>query len=320
MPLEVPPEELFDKLVKTVIEINRGRGVLLLVDMGSLAMIEEKLIKATNIPIKTIRNVTTSMVLDVVRKINYMDLDLTGIYHSVVKDFLSTVQMQELSSGKCKAILSICTTGKGTAKKLEEMITRVVETQTEETIQIITVSSLHLKKELPDLLDQYQVIATVGTKNPKLDVPHVTLETLIDGSGEQLLRQLIGNVDARREVVQKDNVILRDLCQDTLNMYLVYLNPHHITDLLLDWIEELQAKLGRQFPNALSLKLIVHTAFAFERIVKQAPIEYTDEYRNELDPYVQLVDETLQTLEEQLKLPLVQDEKLFIAEILMDEP
>lgn len=319
MPLEVPPEELFDTLVKTIKEINLGRGVLMLVDMGSLAMIEEKLIKETRIPIKTIPNVTTSMVLDVVRKINYMDLDLLGIYRSVVKDFLSTVQLQELSVGKEKAILSICTTGQGTAKKMEEMITRIVDTQTEETIRIMSISSLQLKQKIPNLLEKYQIIATVGTKNPQLDVPHVTLESLIDGSGEQLLRQLIGNVDVRKEVIQKDNVILHNLCQDTLEMYLVYLNPHHITDLLLDWIEGLQIKLGRQFPNSLSLRLLVHTAFAFERSVKQAPLEYTDEERNEMASALELVKQTLQPFEEKLKLPLNRDEKLFISEILLDE-
>ncbi|MGM0240672.1 sigma 54-interacting transcriptional regulator [Enterococcus sp. AZ103] len=317
MPLEVQPEELFAKLVETIKEMNQGRGVLMLVDMGSLATFEEKLIKATKVPIKTIPNVTTSMVLDVARKTNYMDLDLNGIYHSVTKDFLSAMQLQGLTGGRDKAILAVCTTGQGTAKKLEEMITKVVDSQTDETVRVVTVSSLKMKEDIPDLLEKYQVIASVGTKNPKIDVPYISLENLVDGSGERALRQLLGQYDSNKEVITKDNVIIRDLVQDTLNMYLVYLNPHHITDLLMEWIDDLQIKLGRSFPNSLSLKLVVHTAFAFERVLKQSSLDYDEPLREELVDLLALVGETIAPVEEKLDLNISQDEKTFIAEVLL---
>ncbi|MGX2946589.1 sigma 54-interacting transcriptional regulator [Enterococcus alishanensis] len=317
MPLEVQPEELFAKLVETIKEMNQGRGVLMLVDMGSLATFEEKLIKATKVPIKTIPNVTTSMVLDVARKTNYMDLDLNGIYHSVTKDFLSAMQLQGLTGGRDKAILAVCTTGQGTAKKLEEMITKVVDSQTDETVRVVTVSSLKMKEDIPNLLEKYQVIASVGTKNPKIDVPYISLENLVDGSGERALRQLLGQYDSSKEVITKDNVIIRDLVQDTLNMYLVYLNPHHITDLLMEWIDDLQIKLGRSFPNSLSLKLVVHTAFAFERVLKQSSLDYDEPLREELVDLLALVGETIAPVEEKLDLNISQDEKTFIAEVLL---
>ncbi|MBV7390559.1 sigma 54-interacting transcriptional regulator [Enterococcus sp. ALS3] len=317
MPLEVQPEELFAKLVETIKEMNQGRGVLMLVDMGSLATFEEKLIKTTKVPIKTIPNVTTSMVLDVARKTNYMDLDLNGIYHSVTKDFLSAMQLQGLTGGRDKAILAVCTTGQGTAKKLEEMITKVVDSQTDETVRVVTVSSLKMKEDIPNLLEKYQVIASVGTKNPKIDVPYISLENLVDGSGERALRQLLGQYDSSKEVITKENVIIRDLVQDTLNMYLVYLNPHHITDLLMEWIDDLQIKLGRSFPNSLSLKLVVHTAFAFERVLKQSSLDYDEPLREELVDLLALVEETIAPVEEKLDLNISQDEKMFIAEVLL---
>lgn len=291
----------------------------MLVDMGSLAMMESKLQKETGVKIKTISHVTTSMVLDAVRKVNYMELDLNGMYHSVLTDFLATVQLQEHHSGKNKAIVSICTTGNGTAKKIEQMVKEIINSQTDETVKVITVSSLKMKQELPKLLDAYQIIATIGTQNPKLEVPHITLESIVDGSGEKAIRQLLGQPEVKKETIKRENIILYDLCRDTLNMYLVYLNPHHITDLLLDWVKDLQLKMGTNFSNTLSLKLVVHTAFAFERVVKQTALVYSDEWREALSKPLEIVDQTLAPVEKQLDLFLTKDEKIYIAEVLLNE-
>ncbi len=125
------------------------------------------------------------MVLDAVRKINYTDLGLIGIYSSIVKDFLSSVQLQMQQGGREKAILSICTTGSGTAAKIEKMVAEIIEQGADETIRTITLSSIGLQEQLPAIVDKYHILATVGTTNPKIDAPHITLEELIEGTGEK---------------------------------------------------------------------------------------------------------------------------------------
>ena len=102
-------------------------------------------------------------------------------------------------------------------------------------------------------------------------------------------------------------------------MYLVYLNPYHLTDMLLDWTKDLQIKLGTTFSNTMILKLVVHTAFAFERVVKNDPLNYSDPWREELKGPLEAVDATLASLEQKLVLFLNPDEKLFIAEVLLNE-
>lgn len=317
MPLDITPDEIFDKIVTHAKELDNGCGVLMLVDMGSLSMFESKLIEKSGVMIKTIPNVTTSMVLDVVRKINYMDLSLGGIYSSVMKDFLATVHLHQ--SGRVKAILSICTTGSGTAKKIEQMILGIIQYSTEETIEIVTVSSLKFQESIPKLVDQYQVIATVGTRNPKIGVPHITLEDLIEGSGESTLRQIIGLPYENKNQKDQKNTVIKELCQDTLNMHLVYLNPHHLTDLLIDWTKDLQIRLGTTFSNTLILKLVVHTAFSFERVIKKNPLAYNDLWNEENNDLLEAVEGTLSTLEEKLLLNLSDDEKRFIVEVLANE-
>lgn len=316
MPLNLNPDEMFQRIVQQIEELETDNGVLMLVDMGSLAMMEGKLMEKTGVAIKTIPNITTLIVLDVVRKINYMDLSLAGIYSSVMKDFLATIQTQE--NGRPKAILSICTTGSGTAKKIEQMVSGILQNSTEESVEIITVSSLKIPQTMSKLIEKYQILATVGTKDPKIDVPHISLEDLIEGSGERVIRQVVGLPYEKKQQRPK-NTVIRDLCQDALNTYLVYLNPYHITDMLLDWTKELQMNIEMTFSNIMILKLVVHAAFAFERAIKQDPLTYTDPWREELQIPLDIVSSTIESLEDRLVLNLVEDEKIFIAEILLNE-
>lgn len=316
MPLTVTPDEMKQKILAQLREMDGASGILLLVDMGSLAMMEEALIKESGKKIKTIPNVTTAMVLDAVRKINYMELGLVGIYSSIVKDFLSSVQLQMQQGGRAKVILAICTTGSGTAAKIEKMVAEIIEQGADETIRTITLSSIGLQEQLPAVMDQYHILATVGTTNPKIDAPHITLEELIEGTGEKTLRKILGGPALKKQRSKRKNVVVKDLCQDTLNMYLVYLNPYLLSDMLLDWTKELQLKMQKQFSNTLLLKLVVHTAFSFERVVKQNPLSYHDVASSEVQKLVQIVTETLAPLEKQLLLELTDDEKFYIAEVI----
>ncbi|EOT40413.1 sigma-54-dependent transcriptional regulator [Enterococcus columbae] len=320
MPLTVSPEEMFEKMVHHIKELDFGKGVLLLVDMGSLALMEQRLSEASNVKIRTISNVTTSMVLDVIRKVNYMDLDLSAIYHSVKKDFIDSLRLQNTyaSGTKPKAILVICTTGKGTAIKLERMLLDLVQQLTEETIEIIPVSALKIAQEVEKLKTSYQIIASVGTKNPQINAPFIELTSLVDGKGENVIRQILGG---KKKATLKNStpMVVKDLCKDTFSMYLVYLNPVHITDLLLEWTKDLQLQMNQRFSNTRLIRIIIHTGFAFERVIKKNPLTYDDVADTETTKVMTVVKQTIQKIEAKLDLFLSEDEKLYIAEAIIQE-
>lgn len=320
MPLTVSPEEMFAQLVHHVKELDFGKGVLMLVDMGSLALMEQRLSEVSNVNIRTITNVTTSMVLDVIRKVNYMDLDLSAIYHSVQKDFVDSLRLQNnyQFGTKPKAILVICTTGKGTALKLERMLLDLVQQLTDEIIEIIPVSALKMSQEIEKLKLKYQIIASVGTKNPQLQAPFIELSSLVDGKGENVIRQLLtGN--SLREHKNSEPLVVKDLCKDTFSMYLVYLNPIHITDLLLEWMKELQVQLNQHFSNTRLIRVIIHTGFAFERVIKKNSLSYDDPVEEKVAIVAEIVAKTIQKVESKLDLFLSKDEKLYIAEAIIQE-
>ncbi|MGG3428537.1 PRD domain-containing protein, partial [Bacillus licheniformis] len=267
-------------------------------------------------------NVTTSMVLDAVRKVNYLNLNLHAIYDSVTKDFIDLWADKPRVSGKKKAIVSICTTGGGTAKKLEEILTSIVSRTSDEQISILTVPSIKLASRIKEIEKAYEILATVGTKNPKIDAPHVPLEVLIEGEGEKVIQQVIATGDIPMSGgLSGENVVVKELCEDSLKKYLVFLNPYHVIDMLLEWLQTVQDELRMTFSNAVLIKVIMHTAFAFERVIKQNPIAFPEEeeMNDQLENVLHITEKTLKPYEEKLGLAISEDEKMFIASIFAEE-
>ncbi|MGX7047906.1 NtrC family Transcriptional regulator, ATPase domain [Lactococcus piscium] len=318
MSLAMTPQEMFEAVVDKVKKLNMGKGVLLLVDMGSLSMIEPKLVKASGIEVRIIQNVTTVMVLDTVRKAAYTDRTLMNVYDSVKRDFLAAVRAQKTSKGRPKAIVSICMTGSGTAKKVETLLNDIVERTTDEDVRILTLSALKIKEEMPKILANYQVLASVGTKNPKIEAPYISLEKLIEGSGTNMLNQILTKGEMREVDNKSQNYVIRDLCADMLETHLVYLNPRLMLDFLLKWTDQVQQECQMNFQNATLIKLIIHSAFAFERVIKEDALAYEDIASEDTLALLPIVSKTLLTMEDGLNLRLSQGEKLFICEILAE--
>ncbi|MCJ1980269.1 sigma-54-dependent transcriptional regulator [Lactococcus carnosus] len=318
MSLAMTPQEMFEAVVDKVKKLNMGKGVLLLVDMGSLSMIEPKLVKASGIEVRIIQNVTTVMVLDAVRKAAYTDRTLMNVYDSVKRDFLAAVRAQKSSKGRPKAIVSICMTGSGTAKKVETLLNDIVERTTDEDVRVLTLSALKIKEEMPKILANYQVLASVGTKNPKIEAPYISLEKLIEGSGTNMLNQILTKGEMREVDSKSQNYVIRDLCADMLETHLVYLNPRLMLDFLLKWTDQVQQECQMNFQNATLIKLIIHSAFAFERVIKEDALAYEDIASEPTLALLPIVSKTLLTMEDGLNLRLSQGEKLFICEILAE--
>ena len=103
-----------------------------------------------------------------------------------------------------------------------------------------------------------------------------------------------------------------------LESHLIYLNPRLILDFLLRWTDTIQQDCQTTFQNATLIKLIVHSAFAFERVIKDNALTYDDTPSDTALRLLPMVSKTLSVIESGLTLQLSEDEKLFICEILAE--
>lgn len=84
MPMEEKVKVTLNKAIDMVKRINTGGGVLLLVDMGSLTTFSEIITKQTGIPTRTIRMVSTPMVIEAARKAILPNMTLEELEKSVI--------------------------------------------------------------------------------------------------------------------------------------------------------------------------------------------------------------------------------------------
>ncbi|MCH3965817.1 MAG: sigma 54-interacting transcriptional regulator [Clostridium sp.] len=83
MPLEEKVEVILEKAIQTVKKIDKGKGVLLLVDMGSLTTFSDIITNKTGIPTKYVKMVSTPMVIEAARKAMEPNMNLDVLVDSV---------------------------------------------------------------------------------------------------------------------------------------------------------------------------------------------------------------------------------------------
>jgi transcriptional regulator with AAA-type ATPase domain/transcriptional regulatory protein LevR len=83
MLLEEKVENVLEKAIEEVKKIDMGKGVLLLVDMGSLTSFSEIITQKTKINTKCISMVSTLMVIEAARKSLMPDTTLDKLYHEI---------------------------------------------------------------------------------------------------------------------------------------------------------------------------------------------------------------------------------------------
>jgi transcriptional regulatory protein LevR/transcriptional regulator with AAA-type ATPase domain len=315
MPLEVNPTKILEEMIEKIKEIDMGKGVLLLVDMGSLANFDVVITEKTNIKVKTIDMVSTPLVLEAVRKANIFDMNLDSIYHSL-KDFRGYSRYIEEynNKDKGKAIITICTSGEGTAEKLKELVRDIVYNITDEVIEIIPIGIKELNNRISIIKKSYSIVASVGIVDPNIDTPFISLESLISGSGEKEIINIIQKNNIK--VVRKDrDVVVRDLCEDSLKQFLTYLNPYKLISVLIKFTSVLEKDMDKEFDNTMRIKLIIHIGCALERMIIKDSLMYKND-RSELDKnIIKIINKANNIFKDSLNIMLNEDEICYIVEM-----
>ncbi|MGH4138254.1 sigma 54-interacting transcriptional regulator [Clostridium sp.] len=321
MPLDVSPQRVLNDIIEKVNEIDMGRGVLLLVDMGSLTSFDTIITQKTGVRVKTVDMTSTPLVLEAVRKANMLDMDLDTLYDSL-KDFKGygtySKDSRNLVQQKSKAIITICSTGEGTAKKLKELVNNIVINITRDEIIIIPIGVTNIKAELKDLMNQYNILATVGIMDPKIDAPFISIERLIGGDGEKRIINIIQKNNIPTDI-KEENIVVKELCEDSLNEFLTFLNPHKIISVLMDFTSVLEKEMDKSFSNSFKIKLMIHTGCVLERMVIKETLIYSGD-RSEMDAMVlKCVKEAALKFKEALNISLTDDEIYYICEIFTEQ-
>ena len=209
MSFDESPERALERAEEIVIRADFGRGVLLLVDMGSLVSFGKIISEKTGIPIRTCNRVDTIMVIEAIRKSMLPDDSLDEIAESLEKNMHNyefEIFEEKRKSEVKPVIIFICLTGDGTAKALMETVINKIPFINEKVEMICKGSlSVDVSKDIHKILYERNIIAVVGTFDVKIkNIPFISASQIIDGSGLEFLQNMV-NKKFERYISKKEN-------------------------------------------------------------------------------------------------------------------
>ncbi|MFC6201281.1 sigma 54-interacting transcriptional regulator [Lactiplantibacillus nangangensis] len=334
MPLDMDPEVAYGHIKEQIQNLDAGNGVLMLVDMGSLTTFGKRIEKETGIAIRTIDMVTTPVVLEAVRKSGLIDSDLETIYRELVgfKGYsrisrnLPTEKQPETVTpsdtttpdANHRAIIAICATGVGTAERIKTILDSLLAQNFIEGITVFPISVVNMSARLAQIGRHYQIIAATGIAKPKLDVPFISLEELLQGGGEKFIDQLAMGLNAPQSKLTDVQALTPELCEKYLGDYFTFLNPRKLTSILWQYSETINQSMPESMPNAFRIDLIMHLAGALERTaIKDQITAPTEELPTMTSSkWYPIVQQANQQLTDQLQLSFSEAENYYIVQLL----
>lgn len=327
MPIEMKPRVALEEIINAVELVDSGSGVLLLVDMGSLGTFSEEIHRRTGIAVRTVDMVTTALILEAVRKTELLDTDLDFLFHSL-KNFrgYGNAVDQEVDNSKQettkepntkKAIVAVCASGQGTAKRMKEVIEKSLIEIGEQNLEVLPISVVKMNAILEDLQAKYQLVAVTGIVDPEIGVKYIPMETLFSGEAKTIIQELIIDADNQISPVVLDDKQTWELCERYLRENFTFLNPEKVMAPLWEFTSELTAIFLKEVDQAFTINMVMHLGAMVERILRQDCLTIpNDQHLDVGDDHFQKIKVTAEKLEEELLITIPPEEIYYILQIL----
>lgn len=271
MPLEITPKEIAKELSAYIENIDTARGLIILVDMGSLENIYKEIDKDVYGDIGIINNISTHLALDVgSRIINSQSIE--QILKETVEKNICKYNYIPSKKAREDAIITTCVTGIGTANKIKDMLDKCF---LENEIKVIAYDYNKLKGngEEDYIFKKYNVKLIIGTSDPKAkSAPYISLEDLIMKRGDYILNKALENVVDNSVIEKINREIVKFFTLDNVLNYITILNPDKIIDQVDKAIYNLELALALKFNNDLRISLSIHICCLIERLIIKDPI------------------------------------------------
>ncbi|MFR9242003.1 MAG: sigma 54-interacting transcriptional regulator [Clostridium baratii] len=310
MPLSMKSEKMYEVAKNKVKELNKGKGVLLLVDMGSLTNFGQMIKDETYINVKTIDMVSTLTVIEAGRKaLNGRGLD--EIYKACQEISRFGVKSEKPAKiQKEKLILTTCFTGEGSAKKIREFIVNGINNKNVKVKSLNILEKEAFIKEIEVLSKDYIILAIVGTVNLNVHgIPFISVTDLLAGNGLSELENII----SREEDFQKISISIDSQLDDVDGEYLV--------KLIRDAIYEMQESLGVKISHEVFVGMVIHICFLIEKILKgenRKKFDKLNEFRSEKGREFILISQSLRKLELNYDIKITDDDLAYIVRMFLE--
>lgn len=309
MPLNIAAEDTYKRVKQTINNMSDIRGVLLLVDIGSLITMGDTIQHELNVPIRTLSSVNLPMVMEAGRQSLISDQTLDGIYHEAKNALLTFMEKDQNQTGiqKKRLIATVCFTGEGAAQLLESWL----ESQLSAVDQDVIIRSVRIDPATKDtsvltgLKDYYEVIAIIGTVPVSIEgIPYIPAWELLQNEGISRMHKLL-EITRNSDLPQLDEDVSSEeiygLIIRGLQEIATYVNPKTIADLLHDYMPPVRDYYN--WDSNRELGMWMHIGSLIDRVISDRMKYHDDRFLSSIP----LDNQTVPTnQEQQLWQPLFQ--------------
>lgn len=312
MPLSMSPEEMYKIIKESAVLADSGRGILLLVDMGSLKNFGDMISEEINTEIKTVDMVTTLVVIDACHKA-VIGKELTEIYESILKmNARNTSAVHQDEKKTENIIITACFTGQGAAKELKKIIANKY-LPNKDSIKIIPMEFIdknQFYKTIERYRQNYYIVAVVGTLDFSVPgIPYITAMELLTGKAKTLLLNLIDEADTYEKI------------ETSLEKYLNAVDGKICFKMSRTVIKNIQEALELQIPSDVKVGIILHMCFLVEKLAsgeKENEFEGIDDYTRNHDYELDVIKNNVKSLEEYFNIKIGQHECAYLCRMFLE--
>ncbi|MBM7835338.1 sigma 54-interacting transcriptional regulator [Clostridium sardiniense] len=310
MPLSMKAEKMYELAKEKVKEIDEGKGVILLVDMGSLTNFGEMIKDETNIDVKTIDMISTLAVIEAGRKaLNGRKIDEICKACLEISRF-GLKREKNTKIEKEKVIVTTCFTGEGSAEKLRQLIVSGINNPNVKVKPLNILDRDDFIKNVDNLKKYSNILAIVGTVNLNVEgIPFISAPDILAGDGLSVLENFISQEEDFQKIANSIDAQLEEV------------DGEYLVKIVREAIQEVQENLNIKISHEVAVGMVIHICFLIEKIIesgKRKKFDNLNDFRNKHNREFILIRQNLRKLEVNYNIKISEDDLAFIVRMFLE--
>ena len=269
------------------------RELMLLVDMGSLEEIYDSIHSLSQCNIGLVNNVSTFSALQIGTDL-VQGKSVKNILEDMQENFQIGYRFIE-NQTKPDAILTVCATGFGSAKKIGELLKNSLPKPISLDIIPYDYQSLVSYGIRDRIFNEYNVKMIIGTLDPKVNgIDFMPMENIMMNDKVQILHSLMADYLSENELVLFNENIAKNFTLDNIVNHLTILNPNKVMEDVEEIVKKLETIFGCSLDITTKVGLYVHLSCLIERLILRQGIMQT----NDMDAFVSENKEAIELVKE----------------------
>ena len=241
-PMDMPPQKGIEKVMQDIKALDFKNDILMLIDIGSLVILGEKIEEELGLRCRVINRVDTILAMEAGKSAVIEGKNLDKIVEDLKKNkYYSIVSNKNYKSkdiNKKDLVLTLCLSGRGTALSLKNRIEQKLLKENIESIEVKALGVIDdqkIEEKIKELEKEYRIIAICGTLETEInDIPFIPYTDILKGNGIDKVIQYSKYEKEEEKENKLENLIYEELILDDVEG----VSKEYIIDTLVAKLED----------------------------------------------------------------------------------